>query len=61
MSTVFTNGRITLAKDLIFGVVVLSEDGWLPVSELSDEDKAVCRKALDNNPTCPAELAEALK
>ncbi len=56
----FTIGRITLAKDLVFGVVVLTEDGWIPTSDLDAADKAYCRQLLGNNPTCPPEFAAAL-
>lgn len=60
-SCVFTDGKIALGRDLVFGVVVLTESGWMPVSDLDTEDKATCRELLGNNPACPADLAEALR
>jgi hypothetical protein len=53
LATVFTNGRVALATDLIFGVIVLSEDGWLPFASLDAFDKEIVRRLLDWNPTCP--------
>jgi len=49
----FTNGRITLATDLIFKVVVLSEHGWIPFSSLTKSEKKMVQDLLDYNPTCP--------
>lgn len=60
-AAVFTNGRIALTKDLIFGVLVMTDDGWYPVAYLNDDDKKHCAFLLDHNPTCPAEYAEALR
>lgn len=57
----WTNGQISLSFDLIFGVNVLSEDGWLPVSTLDAKDLAYIRRLVDYNPGCPFldDLAEA--
>ena len=61
MPTTFTNGYVTLADDLVFGVVVLAEHGWHPVSELSSQDVRNVIRLLDNNPTCPQRFIDALR
>jgi hypothetical protein len=50
----FTNGRVTLTCDLVFGVSVLSTEGWVPFADLDNTDKDMVRRLLDHNPTCPA-------
>lgn len=30
-------GRIALTKDLIFGLCVIEEGGWIPLSDLDDD------------------------
>lgn len=35
---VWTNNLVAFAKDLIFGLVVMAEHGWHPVSDLDDSD-----------------------
>jgi len=49
----WTNGNISLTSDLIFGISVLSEDGWVPISELDEDDLAIVRLLVGNNPSCP--------
>ncbi len=49
----WTNGNISLTSDLIFGISVLSEDGWVPISELDEDDLATVRLLVGNNPSCP--------
>lgn len=53
--TVFTNGRVSLSYCLIFGLNVMSEEGWVPWDDLDGDDRRVVRRALDHNPTCPEE------
>ncbi len=49
----WTNGRVSLTSDPIFGVSVLSESGWVPISSLDEIDLAYVRKLIDHNPGCP--------
>lgn len=58
MSTTFTNGRISITKDLIFGISVLVQyddtlTAWIPITDLEIEDLDSVLEAIDNNPTCP--------
>jgi hypothetical protein len=53
MSTTFTNGRVALTNDLVFGLSVLSQDGWVPFRFLEEPDKELVRRLLAHNPTCP--------
>jgi hypothetical protein len=53
MNITWTNGAIALTKDLIFGVSVLAESGWTPLSTLDKEDLALVRRLVDGNPSCP--------
>lgn len=55
---VFTNGEVSLGKDLIFGVVLLTEHGWLPWSEIPEEVKVLVRRSLSHNPTCPEDIRQ---
>lgn len=63
MNTVFTNGNIAFTKDLVFGLCVMAEQGWMPLSQLDDEDVKLCVRLLDSNPTFPfkQELDDFLK
>jgi hypothetical protein len=47
--TTYTNGRITLGMDLIFGLVKLTEEELLPFNDLDSEDKAIVRTATDKS------------
>lgn len=60
MTTFFTNNRVSLVKDPIFGVCVLTEDGFIPVKDLSGKDLNVVRSLLDFNPTCPRDIFDAV-
>lgn len=53
---VWTNGVVSLTSDLIFGVSVMTEDGWCPLSSLDAEDLAMVKRLVDNNPSCPFKL-----
>jgi hypothetical protein len=50
--TVWTNGKISLGNDLIFGPVVLTEEGWHPVDDVDDSGLELILKLIDNNPGC---------
>jgi hypothetical protein len=56
----FTNGRVTLKDDLVFGPCVLAHTGWFPINQLSVEDARTVSRALDFNPTCPDNLKRAV-
>ena len=47
------NGRVALSKDLIFGLVVMTEDGWFPVSHLDESDRELVWRLVDHAPGCP--------
>ena len=47
--TVWTNNRIALGMDLIFGLVVLGEEGWTPVNDCDVETIERIRKTIDHN------------
>lgn len=49
----WTNGAISLTSDFIFGVSVLSEGGWMPLSHLDADDLKMVRRYVDHNPSCP--------
>ena len=49
----WTNNRVALTNDLIFGVSVFTESGWLPLSLLGAEDVEVVRALVNHNPSCP--------
>ena len=60
--TTYENGRVALAKDLVFGWSVFTgEDGWIPLDALSEEDFYIVIKAMDNNPIFPMELREYIR
>ena len=49
----WTNGVVSLTSDLIFGVSVLTENGWMPISQLDKLDLAYVCKLVDHNLNCP--------
>lgn len=54
MSTTWTNGRVSMTKDLIFGVSVLATEGkWIPLSQLSLDDLLVVHNACDHDSSNP--------
>lgn len=53
MQTTWTNQRVALQNDLVFGLVVLTESGWHPVSQLDASDLKTVVDAVDNNASCP--------
>ena len=53
MNTVWTNQRVALTHDFIFGVNVMTEDGWQPFSSLDLKDMEYVWKLIDHNPSCP--------
>lgn len=60
LGTVFHNGVVSFTKDLVFGLSVLTDNGWVPLDSLERVDYEQVLKALDNNPLFPfkSELAE---
>ncbi len=65
MGTVFTNGRVSLTKCMVFGVCVLVVDcdnnqGWVPFKNLPAADQDTVRRALDHNPTCPDDISQVI-
>ncbi len=60
MAAIFTNGKVALTDDLIFGVSVLTEDGWIPISDLDPEDLKKVQVLLDWNPACPDKIKQAV-
>ena len=53
MQVVYTNSRISLTNDLVFGLSVLTETGWVPYSELDENDRDIVRRAVDYDRACP--------
>ncbi len=52
MSTIITNGRLSVTKDMIFGWCVYTEDddgvlGWMPVSQLDQDTLRAVKEAAD--------------
>lgn len=57
MQTTWTNGRVALAKDMIFGLCVYTENGngqceWIPVDALDLDEVEMIHKMVDYNPGC---------
>lgn len=50
---VWTNGTVTLTKDLIFGVCVLATHGWQQLYELDDDELKTVTDLVSNDPSCP--------
>ena len=50
---VYTNGKVALTLDLVFGLSVYSDQGWVPWSELDEADRDMIRKLLDWDISCP--------
>ena len=51
----YTNGCVSLTYDLIYGLSVLTTEGWVPFADLDNTDKDKVRRLLDHNPTCPTD------
>ena len=49
---VWENGRVALAKDLMFGLCVMTETGWYPVNMLDLEDVQLVFDLVDFAPGC---------
>lgn len=60
MATTFTNGLVTLADDLIFDTVILTDQGWMPVAHLDQDLAEQVLTLLGNNPTCPQKFRDAV-
>jgi len=61
MATVWHNNNVALTKDLIFGVCVMSEEGWVPIGEGSIEELELVLRLIDFNPLCPKEWIRAIQ
>ncbi len=61
MNTTWTNGVVSITKDFIFGLSVLAEQGWTPLTVLDLPDRVFVRELVDNNTSFPwkDELAQA--
>ena len=53
MQTVYSNEKVSLTKDLVFGLSVMTEEGWIPISWLDSSDKEVVKRMIDNDPLFP--------
>lgn len=51
---------MTLTDDLVFGVCVLTEDGYVPLDQLSLDDIKYVERLIDRNTTCPVKFTDAL-
>lgn len=61
--TTWTNGKVSLTKDMIFGVSVLGTWGWVPIYQIGISDIERVIRLVDNNPSCPflSELSTQLE
>lgn len=50
---VWTNGKVAFSRDLIFGLCVMSQEGWFPLDQLDDDDFSVVIDEWDNTPGNP--------
>ena len=50
---VWENGRVALSMNLIFGLVVMSENGWFAVEDLEPDEFRLVWRLVDNDPSCP--------
>ena len=51
-SVTWTNGAVAIAKDLVFGLCVMSEQGWYPFDSLDCTDRTMVLRLIDFNPGC---------
>ena len=49
----YTNGKVALTKQFIFGVCVMSESGWFPIKDCSVSDLEMIIELIDFDPLCP--------
>ena len=50
-TVIFTNGRIAICKDMVFGLCVMAENGWVPLSQGTPDEMRMVIRLIDNNPT----------
>lgn len=50
---VWTNYNVAFARDLIFGLCVMTHKGWFPLEQLDDDDFKVVMDGWDNTPGNP--------
>jgi hypothetical protein len=51
--TTYTNGKVALTKQFIFGICVMSESGWFPIKDCSVQDLKMILDLIDYDPLCP--------
>lgn len=47
-STVITNGKISIGRDLIFGWIVLGEQGWFPIDQCDLQTLQMIEKEIND-------------
>lgn len=60
LGTVFHNNHVALTMDLVFGLCVMGEEGWVPWTACDAQDRALVQRLLAHNPTCPPEWREII-
>lgn len=58
--TVVVINNVTITKDMIFGWCVLSDQGWLVLSDWSLEELKMIRKSTLGYPLCPTDFSDAV-
>ena len=49
-AALYNNGKVAISKDLIFGLSVYTEDGLIPLAQLSQDDLWTTRILIDMDP-----------
>ena len=60
MAIVWTNNQVALTKDLVFGLCVMSEEGWVPINEGTDDQIQKLFSLIDWNPSCPKDWVQEI-
>lgn len=65
-NTVWTNNRVALTKDLVFGLAVLGEEGWVALNQCDLATVDMVVGLVDNDKSCPyldelTEVREAVR
>lgn len=50
---IYNNNQITIAKDIIFGMNVLSDCGFIPLDSLDKAEFDECMRLIDSDPIFP--------
>jgi hypothetical protein len=53
MNTTWTNGHVSLTRDLIFGLCVLTTNGWLAIAELTAAELQLVQELVSHDPAFP--------